>query len=187
MTPPIGRRNGPVSLRSSVRSVPGAVSVLLVVSAASVGIAVSNAGGATPKKSTSYVSACRVVDTATSLLVVRQVPPNPTSFSFPAVVPVRHPSTAREVARALCALPVMPSGVFHCPADLGPTYWLYFAAPHVRVTKVDVDATGCETVKGLGTTRWIARSPGFWKVVGGAMKITAATQSTFAGHLKGGG
>jgi hypothetical protein len=146
----------------------------------------SSASGATAR-SASHASVCGVVSAVSSLLVLRQVPVNPTTFTFRAYVAVKKPATAQSVARALCALPVMPRGTYHCPNDIGPTYWLYFSAHRVRVAKVSLDATGCETVQGVGGTRWIAKSPNFWRVLGSAMNIASATQATFAGHLKSSG
>jgi hypothetical protein len=165
--------------------------VVAVLGLAASGASAATSAGLSPLRGASAVAsahdaapvtACRVLTAITSLVVRRGTPPNPSRFSFPATVRVGEASAARSVARALCALPVMPKGVF-CPADLGPRYTLSFTAPARRVAQVVVDPTGCETVQGLAGTRWVARSPGFWRVLGDAMHLRGATQQTFAGRL----
>lgn len=78
---------------------------------------------------------------------------------------VTDPAKARSVAEAACALPPMPSGAMSCPADSGLTYRLLFSISRRELAPVSVDATGCGEVKGLGQTRWTARSPGFWRTL----------------------
>jgi len=129
------------------------------------------------------VSVRGVIGSVTSLVVRRGTPLNPTTFTFPKVVSVKG-AAARAVARDLCALPVMPKGIF-CPADLGGRYTLDFTATGSRVTPVVLDASGCETVQGLHGIRWTARSPHLWSELGDAMGLRGATQSTFAGHMTG--
>jgi hypothetical protein len=46
-----------------------------------------------------------------------------------------------------------------CPADSGLTYRLLFSISGRELAPVSVDATGCGEVRGLGQTRWTARSP----------------------------
>lgn len=60
----------------------------------------------------------------------------------------------QAVAKALLALPTMPSGVLACPADLGVVYHLVFFVGDGRLAPVSIDAPGCETVRGLGVSRW---------------------------------
>jgi hypothetical protein len=78
---------------------------------------------------------------------------------------VTDPAEVRSVAEAACALPPMPSGAMSCPADSGLTYRLLFSISRRELAPVSVDATGCGEVKGLGQTRWTARSPGFWRTL----------------------
>jgi hypothetical protein len=92
----------------------------------------------------------------------------------------------RDAATALCALPVMPRKGLHCPADWGITYHLAFFAKGHAFPAVDVDATGCQGVKGLGAVRWVARSPEFWKVLGAAMGLAHPNAGLFAGSRSGG-
>lgn len=71
----------------------------------------------------------------------------------------------RTLASAVCGLPRMPYGVFHCPMNFGGSYQLRFFAAERRFPVVLVQAGGCEQVTGAGPTRWVARSPGFWTVL----------------------
>lgn len=108
-------------------------------------------------------------------------------FAFPAVVTVTSPAQARAVAKALCALPPGPTGITNCPADLGITYQLRFAADGQHFPVVKVTSTGCEIVSGAGKIRTIAKTPGFWFVLGKAMRLHApGVQKAFAGTPRGG-
>ncbi|HVB01991.1 MAG TPA: hypothetical protein VNE42_12130 [Acidimicrobiales bacterium] len=91
----------------------------------------------------------------------------------------------REVARALCALPRFPNATLHCPADLGISYQLTFSARSRTFPQVTLEATGCETVHGLGTTRWTAESPKFWIELGRALNIAHPSSVTFRGVARG--
>ncbi len=68
-----------------------------------------------------------------------------------------------------------------CPADLGITYHLTFSVAGRSFPTVIVDATGCQEVNGLGSTRWIARTPSFWRSLGKAMVLANPTYATFRG------
>ena len=88
------------------------------------------------------------------------------------------------MARALLALPPMPSGTFGVPVDLGITYRLTFATPKEQLPVIEVDATGAQTVRGLGAERWVvARSPGFWTTLGSAMGLARPEYATFRGTM----
>jgi hypothetical protein len=130
---------------------------------------------------------CQVAGQVDYLVVRRtdEFPQNHIRFSFPAMVTVSSAVSARDVAKALCALPRMPSGMF-CPAALGIGYHLTFAADSRAVQAVSADAAGCQEVEGLGSTRWIALEPGFWHVLGTAMRLRVPTWSTFRGTLPNG-
>ena len=68
-----------------------------------------------------------------------------------AEVIVATPARARAAARALCGLPSLPRGVFHCPAlTVGTTYLLRFTADGRQLPAVSIEATGCEVVTGVG-------------------------------------
>jgi hypothetical protein len=108
-------------------------------------------------------------------------PQNHTHFSFPAEVTINDPAQVQAVARALLALPAMPSGPMFIPADLGITYRLIFATADQSLPAIVVAATGAQTVQGLGGTRWVARSPGFWVTLGSAMGLAQPTNATFRG------
>jgi hypothetical protein len=119
------------------------------------------------------------------LVVLRSdaFPQNHISFSFPAKVTVSDPLEVQAVARALLALPAMPSTAFNAPIDLGITYRLVFATADERLPPISVDATGAQVVRGLGGTRWVARSPGFWRTLGTAMGLARPEYATFRGSM----
>jgi len=117
-------------------------------------------------------------------LVVRRVdafPQNNTHFSFPAVTVVEEVASVRDVAKVLCALPRIPNTMMSCPADLGITYRLSFTAPEETIPTVVVSATGCETVLGIGPSRWVGTSPNFWRRLGEDMGLASPTWATFRG------
>jgi hypothetical protein len=106
---------------------------------------------------------------------------NPERFTFPAEITITGVQQARAVAQALCQLPVMPRGVFHCPADFGISYRLDLVTSGHMLIPVHVQASGCQNVYGLGSVRWIARSPAFWRALGKAAGLDHASYSTFSG------
>src|SRR6202020_872844 len=89
-------------------------------------------GGVNPGGPVSGRSAalCSQQAAVTRLVVSRvtTLPQNHLHFSFPAGVTVSSPERARAVARMVCGLPPMAHGVMNCPADLGVSYRLSFAA-----------------------------------------------------------
>jgi hypothetical protein len=105
---------------------------------------------------------------AVTRLVVSPVSALPQSHVHPAMVAgitVRSAAQARAVAKALCALPPMPSAPAACPADLGGGYRLSFAAGRTVFPVVTAEASGCRNVTGAGRLRWAVRAPGFWAVL----------------------
>jgi len=129
------------------------------------------------------VSLCRSIGQV-DRLVVRRVdafPQNDIHFSFPAVTVVTEVASVRDVAKVVCSLPRMPTGVMSCPADLGITYRLSFTAPSGAFPTVVVSSTGCEMVLGIGPARWVAESPNFWRRLGKAMGLSSVTWVTFRG------
>lgn len=123
---------------------------------------------------------------AVSRLVVTRVPAirsvGARHFVFPRQVTVTDAATARAVARALCALPTMPPGVVSCPAQLlGTTYRLRFSADGRKLPAITVQATGCQTVTGLGPVRRVI-SGHFWTVLGSALALRSPAQSSFVGR-----
>ena len=133
------------------------------------------------------ISVCGLVNAVDRLTVTRSHPGNPETFNFPVIVKTSNKHRIRALAKALCALPSPGTGIYHCPADYGPHYTLNFVSTVsdmvVGVTPVVVQATGCEVVRGLSTTRWVALTPSLWGVLGVAVGLPHATRSTFAGKL----
>lgn len=179
------------------RSRWGAAAAVLVIAIGSSFVAVAAPGVAAPDAPTSVAGAgpglirpfakagvdlCQIASTVTRLTAVRSKPLNAERFSFPARVTVTKSADVRAAARALCALPTMPAGVM-CPLDLGVDYTLRFSAATEAVEPVTLDVSGCESVKGLGASRWVARSPNFWREFGSALGLHAATRATFVGTL----
>ena len=133
------------------------------------------------------ISVCGLVNTVDRVTVTRSHPGNPETFSFPALVKSSNKLRIHALVKALCALPSPGTGVYHCPADYGPHYTLNFVSSAsdmvAAITPVVVQATGCESVRGLSPTRWIARTPSFWGVLGVAIGLAHATRFTFAGKF----
>jgi hypothetical protein len=114
---------------------------------------------------------------AVTRLVVSRVsalPQNHLHFAFPAAITVASPGRARAVAAAVCGLPPMPRVVMNCPADLGVSYRLSFAAGSTTFPVVTASAGGCSGVAGAGPVRSTDRSPGFWAALARAMGISPA-------------
>lgn len=136
--------------------------------------------GSSPPAST----LCQSVATLDKLTVSRSdaFPQNHTRFSFPANVAVANATSARNVAKALCALPKMPTGAtINCPADFGIIYHLAFFAGNREFPKVLVNSTGCASVKGIGAIRWVEQSPSLWHTLGVAMGVPNPDYETFRG------
>ena len=119
----------------------------------------------------------------TRLVVDRidELPQNHVRFTFPAHHVVRRAGQVAEVRDALCRLPVMTSGVIACPADGGIGYRLLFSGRGQRFRPVTVNATGCLTVRGLGSPRWVRSSPGFWPILARAMGVSGPAYPTLRG------
>ena len=138
---------------------------------------------ATPQSAASPPSLCRSIGHLDRLVVRRvdEFPQNGIHFSFPAVTVVSVLPSVQDVAKIACALPRIPIGVMSCVIDLGIYYRLSFTAGTETFPTVVVSATGCQTVRGIGPTRWVASSPNFWRRLGKAMGLTVPTYATFRG------
>ena len=89
---------------------------------------------------------CAREQASVTRLVVSRVsalPQNHLHFAFPAGITVSSPARARAVAAAVCGLPAMPRGPMSCPADLGVSYRLSFAAGSRSFPVVTAAAGGC--------------------------------------------
>ena len=106
-------------------------------------------------------------------------PQNHVRFAFPARVVVNDPLEVRRVAAALFALPTLPPGVYSGPIDLGITYHLTFFAGARLALKVTVDATGMETVVGVGAARRADQS--FWTTLAVVMRLPDPDGVAFGG------
>jgi hypothetical protein len=135
-------------------------------------------GGVIPGGPVSRGSAalCSKQAAVTRLVVSRvtALPQNHIHFTFPAGITVSSPERARAVARMVCGLPPMAHGVMNCPADLGVSYRLSFAAGSQGFPVVTAGAGGCGAVTGAGPVRGTARVPGFWTVLAHAMGVSGS-------------
>jgi hypothetical protein len=125
---------------------------------------------------------CREAAAVTRLEVVRShgFKVNELEPAFPSMVTVTNRPLIRDVIRALCALPVFPPGVYHCPALLlGTAYTLRFSVGSRPLPLVTIDSTGCEAVTGVGPQRRVTSS-GFWRVLSAA--ISARTLPVVTGN-----
>ena len=93
---------------------------------------------------------------------------------------VTDPTKARELARAICALPRAPHGVLNCPLDIGGGYQLRFWVMSRHLPLVTIDASGCRAVNGAGRPR-LALSPRFWTVFARATGIQAPVPARQSG------
>ncbi|HEY5265524.1 MAG TPA: hypothetical protein VIJ40_01795 [Acidimicrobiales bacterium] len=132
---------------------------------------------------------CQVAYDVNRLSISRSKPLNPETFTFPALFKVNKALNVQSIARALCALPLGPTGVINCPADWGVNYTFQFSVTDGSsvqlVSPVTVDAAGCETVQGLDGGRSVSTAPSFWRIVGNSMGLKSATGTTFSGKMKG--
>jgi hypothetical protein len=173
----------------------GAVAVLGAITLAACGNvpAPGSAGGPGQHTSTGTPAAvggarpalCRDTSTLTGLVVTRNHAYKVPELlpGFPSQVTVTNPALIQAVARALCALPYMPRGVYNCPALLlGTAYTLRFAADGRSLPLVIVNSTGCETVTGVGPVRRVS-SPEFWQVLSRALGVK--TPPVYGGDVPG--
>ncbi|HTX63891.1 MAG TPA: hypothetical protein VMD28_09640 [Acidimicrobiales bacterium] len=155
-----------------------------IASTVAPGVATAPAGASASAHVVAQSTALCAAAGAVTRLAVRRteaMSQNHFHFSFPASVVVHEPATVRRVARALCALPVMPAQTLHCPVDFGIRYELGFSRGQQGFRVVTLDATGCESVSGIVRTRWVARTPSFWRVLGAAMHVVHPSWTAFRG------
>jgi hypothetical protein len=163
----------------------------LAVALVAAGGGVSGAAQASPRTTASAtlrpavvsISLCRSFGQVDQLVVHRvdAFRHNGIHFSFPAVTVVTEVASVQDVAKVVCSLPRFPTASMSCPADLGITYRLSFTGTSETFPTVVVSATGCETVLGLGPTRWVGDSSSFWRRLGRAMGLASPTWATFRG------
>jgi|GEM_PF-1988911 len=137
-----------------------------------------------PSAAATQAALCQHTATVTGLVITRnhvmRVPQ--LQAGFPGQVIVASPARARAAARAVCGLPSLPRGVFHCPnLTVGSTYLLRFTADGRQLPAVSIEATGCEIVTGVGPVRWAAKSPGFWRALATAANVSPPGRTAFTG------
>jgi hypothetical protein len=119
---------------------------------------------------------CRDANAVRSITVDRVVgiPQNHFHFALPARVTITSRGGIPAVAGALCALP--PLTLTNCPNDFSVSYRLLFSPARLGIDPVQVDATGCGSVTGLGLPRRMVTQQ-FWRVLGSAMGLAGGTAS----------
>jgi hypothetical protein len=137
-----------------------------------------------PSAAATQAALCQHTATVTGLVITRnhvmRVPQ--LQAGFPNQVIVASPARARAAARAVCGLPSLPRGVFHCPnLTVGSTYLLRFTADGRQLPAVSIESTGCEVVTGVGLARWAAKSPGFWRALATAANVSPPGRTAFTG------
>jgi hypothetical protein len=130
------------------------------------------------------VALCQHTAAVTGLEIIRnhvlRVPQ--LQAAFPPEITITTPARARAAARALCALPAFPRGVFNCPALIvGTSYLLRFTVDGRLLPAVSIEATGCEVVTGVGPARWAVKSPGFWRALATASNLRPPNRAVFSG------
>lgn len=158
-------------------------SALAMLSAVALACSALAACGSAVGTGTAAGALCGNADRVDRLVVerVNLIRQNHPYFTFPPKITVSDPAKARSVAQAACALPPMPRGPMSCPADAGIVYRLTFTTGGKKLPPVRAEATGCHEVRGIGQTRWTARSPDFWQTLGAVMGIGHPNNSTFGG------
>jgi len=165
------------------RALPGRLALLAAAAALACAALTGCAGAAAGTGKTPAV--CAQAGSITRLVIhrVNGLPQNHERFSFPARITVSSAGRAQSVARALCALPLMPPGSYACPAGWAITYRLTFAANARRFAPVTAEISGCQVAHGLGAVRWTLTSPGFWRTLAQAAGITPAGAAVFLGTM----
>lgn len=160
--------------------------VVMVALATTLSACGTTGSASQPRSSASATGPAAILQQAVSgldrLTVERSdaFPQNHIRYAFPATVTVTDVAQVRLVAKALLELPAMPKGL-HCPVDLGIVYRLTFSGGGQKLPPVSIRATGCQQVTGLGATRWLATSPGFWHTLGRAMGLAKPDWEAFRG------
>lgn len=111
-------------------------------------------------------------------------PENGFTFAFSARVTVHSTEAANGVARAICALPLVPTGaVFGCPADFGVVYHLVFTrTTGESMRSATADPAGCQFVDGAGPgAQSRTATDSFWATLGHALQLASPTNATFRG------
>jgi hypothetical protein len=166
--------------------VPAFLATALLLSACGSSNAKYSVADPKAKSPTAYL--CQVLPRVDRLIVTRRALGNQFTFTFPTTVTVNSPSAARAVASAACALPDVPPGVYHCPAEFAVSYHLVFAVKGEKGLggeAIDLYPTGCEGVKGLNKTR--TPTPSFYRVLARAMGLGHYDNLTFRGTFTKGG
>lgn len=126
------------------------------------------AAGAPGKAAPAQLALCADPSAAQRVVIARTPTINriqPVHVEPAAQTTVTNGPAVRALARALCALPTMTTGIINCPALLEGTYVLRFTTADRVIPEVTIEASGCKTVTGLGPARTVSKSPGFWPVL----------------------
>lgn len=129
--------------------------------------------------------ACPLTPYVQQLVVTRTfLPGNGLTFGFPRRVTVHDPTSIARLVTALCATRRMPRGVtYSCPMDNGLVYHVAAFDGSGKPWSVDIRATGCSMISGMGQGRWTSGQ--VWRALASAMGVHPPTYQTLAGHPAG--
>jgi hypothetical protein len=165
----------------AVARLVGAVGGVLLIATAMTGCGKAATGGTSPAAQggsghgglCARLTSVRVVRVARIPSLTQLEPAKPLPSKLPELT-IADPAKARALARAVCALPPMPRGTFHCPVGFTGGYRIAFAGARGRaLPAVSVQTGGCEQLTGAGPVRWAAHSPAFWSAFEHATGIMA--------------
>lgn len=103
------------------------------------------------------------------------------NFKFADTIGFEDPGAITSVVEAVCALPEMSDQPYSCPAATGIRYTIRFFMTNGTRSEIDIRASGCQGVSGVGRHRTAAASSNFWSTLGSAMGLKNATIKTFQG------
>jgi hypothetical protein len=121
--------------------------------------AVNPGGVRIPANAAAQAAMCREISGLTRMTFTLST--GPSNLHVREVLPhgftIRDPTTVRQLATQLCALPRVRAGQLMCPNMTGVSYRLFFFAGDRDFPRIVVGMSGCRVVTGLGPARsWSA-------------------------------
>jgi hypothetical protein len=175
-----GPRGSPASTRHSGGGQPRADRASVTANRSSGTMASADQGGRAPAigELCAHLAAVTIVRVMRIPSLAQMGGTKPPPRQVPGIV-VGDAGKARELAQVVCSLPTMPHAVWQCPVVVGGGYVLEFMSGRQQFRPVTIQASGCEAVLGVGVggTRWVARTPGFWPTMAHLTGIRAPAHS----------
>ena len=140
------------------------------------------AAGTAPVQVVDGPALCNDIGLLDSLKVGRSnlFPQNRPIFKTSATHTVTDATAVRSLARSLCALAPLPTGLA-CPNDAGIGYRLAFSGNGKSYPTIKVVAGGCEPVTGLGPAR--AGGEPVWNALGATLRWPKPYATEFRGQV----